>query len=115
MNMGFLTVETVSVILFFISFYALITTDNIIKSIISIGVMEAAVILFLLGVGFTESVKPPIGTDLINAADPLPQALVITAIIIGISVTAVNMIMFISLYRKHRNRYWSLNEETEMR
>ena len=104
--MNYLRIEYFSVAMLFISFYGLITSKNIIKSVVSIGLMEIAVVMFFLGIGFTDSARPPIGQNLENAADPLPQALVITAIIIGIAVTAVNLTVLISLYRQNKTTDW---------
>ena len=104
--MKFLNAEYISAVLFFISFYGLITGNNIVKSIISIGLLEISVIVFLLGVGFRDNDAPPIGQNLTAVSDPLPQALVITAIIIGVAVTAVNLTMFISLVRQNKSTAW---------
>jgi multicomponent Na+:H+ antiporter subunit C len=109
--MDFLNVEFFSIILFFISFYGLITSKSIIKSIISIGLMETAVIMFFLSIGFSHGNTPPIGINLENAADPLPQALMITAIITGLAVTAVNLIMFISICRQYKTTDWAVIKE----
>jgi multicomponent Na+:H+ antiporter subunit C len=98
--------EIASIIVFFIGFFGIITGKNIIKSIASIGIMEIAVVVFFLSFGFSEGMIPPIGADLENVADPLPQALVITAIIMSVAVTAVNLTMLISLYRKHKSSDW---------
>jgi len=92
--------------MFFIGFYGLITSKNIIKSIAAIVIMEMAVIVFFLGVGFVEGMRPPIGAVMENVADPLPQALVITAIIIGVTVTAVNLTMLISLSHQIKKTDW---------
>lgn len=40
-------------------------------------------------------------------ADPLPQALVITAIVVGISVTAIALVMFISMYHTYGTTNWN--------
>jgi len=92
--------------MFFIGFYGLITSKNIIKSIAAIVIMEMAVIVFFLGIGFVEGMRPPIGQAMENVADPLPQALVITAIIIGVTVTAVNLTMLISLSHQIKKTDW---------
>jgi len=92
--------------MFFVGFYGLITSKNIIKSIAAIVIMEMAVIVFFLGVGYVEGVRPPIGQVMENVADPLPQALVITAIIIGVTVTAVNLTMLISLSHHIKKTDW---------
>lgn len=69
--------------------------------------MGGGVILFFLSVNRTADSMPPIFTgDIAVAADPLPQALVITAIVVGISVTAVALIMFIAMYHKFGTTNW---------
>ena len=106
MQMNFLSVEFFSVVLFFISFYGLITSKNIIKSVVAIALMEMAVIMFIISIGFLDGMRPPIGQNLEHVSDPLPQALVITAIIIGVTVAAVNLIMLISLYKQYKTTDW---------
>ena len=104
--MKFEAIEIISIIVFFIAFYGLISGRNAIKSIIFIGLMEIAVIMFFLGLGFEWGLPPPIGQNLENTADPLPQALMITAIIIGLAVTAVNLTILISLCRQSKSTDW---------
>jgi len=106
--MEFQWVEIASVLVFFIGFYGLVTSKNIIKSIAAIGLMELSVVVFFLSIGFMEGIQPPIGQDLAGTADPLPQALVITAIIIGVAVTAVTLTMLISLYRQSGSTDWDI-------
>lgn len=102
--------ENVSLALFFISLYGLCSRRNIIKSIISLAIMQAALILFFLSIDSGSDTIPPIGTSLSQAskvADPLPQALMITAVVIGISVTAISLTMFVSLYHKYGSTNWN--------
>ena len=84
----------------------MITSKNIIKSIASITIIEMAVIVFFLGIGFVDGMRPPIGHNMENVADPLPQAMVLTAIIIGITVTAINLTMLISLTHQIKKTDW---------
>ena len=104
--MSLINAELICAAVFFISFYGLIVSKSIIKSIVSIVVMEMAVIMFLISIGFTDGMIPPIGQNMENAADPLPQALLITAIVIGITVTAVNVTFLISLFRQYQTADW---------
>jgi len=99
-------IEISSVIMFFIAFYGLITSKNIIKSIAAIVVMEMAIIVFFLGLGFVDGMRAPIGQTLENVADPLPQSLVLTAIVVGVTVTAVNLTMLISLSHQIKRTDW---------
>jgi multicomponent Na+:H+ antiporter subunit C len=104
-------IEIITIVMFFISFYGLVTSKGVIKGIISIIIMEIAVIMFFLSLGYKSGILPPMGHDLVNVADPLPQALVITAIIIGVSVTAVNLTMLIALYRQFKTTEWDKLKE----
>jgi len=105
--MPFQIIEIAPIALFFISFYGLISSRKIINSIIFVSLMEMAVILFFLSLGFRAGALPPIGQSLdYVVADPLPQALMITAIIIGLAVTVVNLTMLITLCRQYKTTDW---------
>ncbi len=97
--------EITAVILFFIGVYGVIARRNIIKTVMSIGIMETAIILFFVASGAFGAERAPI-TDAGIAADPYPQALMITAIVIGVGVTAVSLTMFISLYHRYGTTNW---------
>ncbi|MCL2397001.1 MAG: cation:proton antiporter subunit C [Defluviitaleaceae bacterium] len=104
-----------AVALFFISFFGLITSRNIIKTIIFILTMQTSVIMFWLFIGSRTGTIPPIIDvgdiaymyNLPAYADPLPQALMLTTIIIGICVVAINIIMLNTLFRKYKTTEWS--------
>ena len=106
-----------AVVLFFISFFGLITSKNIIKSIIFTILMQTAVIMFLIFLGARYGTTPPIIHDtallydMTAIADPFPQALMLTAIIIGISVTAINITMLNTLFRKYKTLDWATMSE----
>lgn len=99
--------ETVGIILFFIGLYGICARQNMVKTIISIGIMQTAIILYFVASNFETGMRPPIGTAAPGImADPLPQALMITAIVIGVAVTAVSLTMFITLYHKYGTTNW---------
>jgi len=113
--MNFEIVELFAVALFFIALFGLITSKGVIKGIISMVIMEIAVVMFFLSLGFQSGILPPIGNNLgDNVADPLPQALMITAIIIGVAVTAVNMTMLIALSRQFKTTEWDILKKKNM-
>ncbi|MCT4598544.1 MAG: cation:proton antiporter subunit C [Vallitalea sp.] len=105
--------ETIGVALFLIGIYGLLARRNIIKTIISMGIIQSGIILFFLTINYTRNSIPPIGTNLERTSDPLPQALMITAVVIGISITAVSLIMFITLYHRYGTTNW--NKATKKR
>ena len=105
-----ITGENVSIIVFFIGVYGLCARRNILKTIISMAIMQAAIVLYFLSMDFDPESKPPIGQALsstANYADPVPQALMITAVVIGVSVTAVCLTMFVSMYHKYGTTNWN--------
>ncbi len=93
-------------ILFLIGLYGVLTRKNIIKIIIGLCVMEYSLNLFFIMTGYIEGGVAPI-VDL-NAAgsvryvDPLPQAFVLTAIVIGLATTALLLAIAIKLYKKYK-------------
>ena len=95
-------------LIFFISFFGLITSKNVIRTIIFVLMMQTSVVMFWLTVGAREGILPPIQAyeNLDNISDPLPQALMITAIVIGISVVAIAITMFNTLFRKYKTSDW---------
>ena len=101
MNYG----EIGAIIIFFIGVYGIIARRNIMKTVISLGIMDAAIILFFVAAGGFGSQSAPIAGGQ-NASDAVPQALMITAIVIGIAVTAVALTMFIYLYHKYATTNW---------
>ena len=106
----YVNAQTVSLLLFFVGLMGVVTQRNIVKSIIAVNVMDVGAILFLITVNYVPGNVPPVGTaggsgsEIV--ADPFPQALMITAIVIGISVTAVSLAIFINLFRRYGTADW---------
>ena len=103
-------VEIAAIAMFFLGFFGLISSRNIIKSVIFIVLMETGVIMFFLSVGASHGLLPPIADHLYeygSLVDPLPSALMITAIVIGLSITAINITMLMTLLRKYRTSDWN--------
>lgn len=106
--MSWINGENVSIVLFFLGVYGLIARRNIVKSIISLGIMQMATILFFISADVEPGIVPPIGDIAAGTvvADPLPQALMITDIVIGVGITAAGLTMFIHLYHRYGSTNW---------
>ena len=70
--------------------------------IIGMSLLSYAVNLFIFGMGRLETDKPPIirvdgSLDFALYADPVPQALVLTAIVIGFATTALFLVVLLAL------------------
>jgi len=91
-------------ILFCIGLYAVLRKRNIIKIVIGLGIIEYAVNLFFVLVGYRTHGRAPIlakGQAIRNMVDPLPQALVLTSIVIGLAVTALIVAIAIRIFEKY--------------
>ncbi|AHM57354.1 hypothetical protein EAL2_c20730 [Peptoclostridium acidaminophilum DSM 3953] len=91
-----------------IGFYGMCTSRNIIKSIVCLNISQAAIVLvFLRSVYFEGAALPIIGArSASEMVDPLPQALMITAIVIGASVTSLALMISIKLFRAYGSLDW---------
>jgi multisubunit Na+/H+ antiporter MnhC subunit len=99
-----MTVYWMCFILFFVGLYGVITRRNLIKIAISLSIMEFSSFLFLALIGYRKGGVAPIvdPADPVKVyVDPLPQALVLTAIVIGLATTALLMSVIIRIYRKY--------------
>lgn len=91
-------------ILFCVGLYCVLRKRNIIKIIIGLGIIEYAVNLFLVLIGYRMQGRAPIlAPDQVisNMVDPIPQALVLTTIVIGLAVIAVAVSLAIRIYEKY--------------
>jgi multicomponent Na+:H+ antiporter subunit C len=100
-------VYATSILLILIGLYAVLTKKSLIKIIIGLSIIDGGIHLLLIGIGYIKNGTAPIfSPGFENAADkmvdPVPQALVLTAIVIGFGVTAVALSLIIRLYRHHK-------------
>ena len=90
--------------LFLIGLYGVLAKRNLIKIIIGLSIMEYSLNLFLVLIGYVRGGTAPILTQDLKTSvfvDPLPQALVLTAIVIGLATTALLLAVAVRLYRKY--------------
>jgi multicomponent Na+:H+ antiporter subunit C len=93
------------VLLFLFGLYAVLLKRNIIKIIIGFSIMEYAVNLFFALAGFKRGALAPIITEagmVRDFVDPLPQALVLTSIVIGLATTALMLALAMRIYEKYK-------------
>lgn len=105
----------VAVILFCVGLYALIMKTNLIKKIIGLNIVETSVYFFFiamgdvrLGVTTSEWAMAPFAGNVKDAVaglevmvNPIPSALILTAIVVSVSVTSVALGIVIKLYQHY--------------
>ncbi|MFQ5837458.1 MAG: sodium:proton antiporter [Thermoplasmata archaeon] len=85
-------------LLFGIAVYA-IRHGNAIRIVIGLGILSNAVNLMLIAVGFKGETAPILGLAG-SPSDPLVQALILTAIVIGFGVTSFALVLSYALIRE---------------
>jgi multicomponent Na+:H+ antiporter subunit C len=102
-------------LLFMLGLYCAVVKKNMVKIVIGIMVMEYAVNLFLIMLGYRSGGEAPIigrshvdsetgqivAGFLSSSVDPLPQALVLTSIVISLGSLALMISICIRTYEKY--------------
>jgi multicomponent K+:H+ antiporter subunit C len=70
--------------------------------LVGLSLLSYAINLFIFSVGSLSIdrepiVRPGVAADLVNYTDPLPQSLVLTAIVIGFATTALFLVVMLAL------------------
>lgn len=90
----------VAMALAMIGFYAMIAKSNLIKKIIGMNIFQTAVFLFYISIGKVHDGTAPIVWDKAVLYDnPLPHVLILTAIVVSVSTTAVAFALIIRIQK----------------
>ena len=105
LNLPFIAVALIAII----GLATMLYRRNLIKIIIGLGVLEGAINLFLVAMGYRQDGVAPIFTNAPKDQMVMPtvQALTLTAIVIGLATMALLLSMAIIVYRN----YGTLNTE----
>jgi len=100
-----MSVYFLCLVLFCVGLYCVLRKRNLIKIIIGVAIIEYAVNLFFVLVGYKWNGQVPImvpdQTAQTIMVDPLPQALILTAIVIGLATTALMAAVAMRIYQKY--------------
>ncbi len=96
-------------ILLMIGFYAAMAKSNFIKKMIGLSIFQAAVFLLYITMSKIDGGTAPIiqaGAEDAVYSNPLPQVLILTAIVVGISTTALGLGIIVRI----KEEYGSIEE-----
>lgn len=98
----------VVITLMMIGFYTVIAHDNLVKKLIGLNVFQTAVFILYISMGKIAGSTAPIlmqGTAGEHAvyAHPLPQVLILTAIVVGVSTTALGLALIVRINEAYRS------------
>jgi multicomponent Na+:H+ antiporter subunit C len=85
----------------FCGFFGIILKKNLVMKIVSMDVMSTGVIAYYVLIASRNGLFTPILADIKNRtyADPVPQAVILTAIVIGFSIQALMLVGVMKLAR----------------
>ena len=94
-------------ILLCVVLYGLIKSKHLIETIVFFNLFESVIIVLFLKLVYSENGSVPIIDGVLkNYVDPVPQALMITAIVIGTASTALALMFSIRLHHHYGSLLW---------
>ncbi|WP_340099118.1 cation:proton antiporter subunit C [Salinibaculum salinum] len=94
-----------------IGLYMMVANSNLVKMIIGLNLFQTAIFLFFISTAYVAGGSTPVIPEEAAAYDPfvspLPQVIVLTAIVVGIALTAVALALVVRIY----SEYGTLDED----
>ncbi len=88
------------ILLMMLGFYAVIARGNMVKKIVGLNIFQTSVFMLYISMGKIGGGTAPILTGQPDTiySNPLPHVLILTAIVVGVSITAVGYALIIRIY-----------------
>lgn len=90
--------------LFVLGLVGLVTSRNLIHAVVSLGVTQSSTYVLLLAIGYRHGGTAPVFGDVpkgTRVVDPVVQALTLTDIVVGATVTALLLALAIQVDKRH--------------
>lgn len=100
MNFAGLWHYWIVIALMMIGMYTMIARENLVKKIMGLNLFQVSVILFYVSLGKVAGGTAPIlieGAPQTVYSNPLPHVLMLTAIVVGVAVTAVGLALVVRI------------------
>jgi len=95
-----MTERVLLLLLFLVGFWGILGKKNIIKKIFGLNLINSAVVILFVLEGNRAGVHVPImDLGIRDIVDPVPQALTLTAIVIGVCMTAFALALAFRLFK----------------
>ncbi len=96
----------VVIVLMMCGLYILIAHGNLIKKVIGLIIFQTSVFIFYISMAKVEGASPPIIDTTVEQgsilySNPLPHVLILTAIVVGISTTALALALVIRIKQSY--------------
>ncbi|WP_129115171.1 cation:proton antiporter subunit C [Halegenticoccus tardaugens] len=95
------------VLLLGIGLYMITESTNLVKKVVGLNVFQSGIFLFFITSAYLEGGASPIATGEGPYVSPLPHVLILTAIVVGVSLTAVALALIVRIH----SEYGTLDED----
>lgn len=86
------------VAIFAVGLYTMLDSPHLVKKVIGLNLVQVSVFLVFVSAGYVDGAAPPLLSADGPHANPLPHVIVLTAIVVGVSLTAVALSLVVRLY-----------------
>ena len=94
---------SIGIIVILLGLYGILTRKNIIKMIMCLYIMNSGIILFFVSIGYVAGGQAAIFEDGSRLmVDPLPQAVMLTTIVICLVITALSLALALKIYEEYK-------------
>ena len=87
-----------------IGLYGIVTSRDLVHLVICLSVMQSASYLVLLSIGYVKDASAPVFADVplgTRAVDPVVQALTLTDVVVGTTVTALLLALSVQAHKRY--------------
>ena len=96
------------ILLMMAGFYTVISRGNLIKKIAGLSIFQTSVFLLYISIGYvSEGTTPIIAEGFTTYSNPLPHVLILTAIVVGVSTTALGLALVVRI----KEAYGTIEED----
>jgi len=98
----------VVIVLMMIGFYLIIARSNLVRKVIGLNIFQSSVFLLFISMAKVDGGSAPIlAAGIERYSNPLPQVLILTAIVVGVATTALALALVVRI----REAYGSADED----
>ena len=108
------------IVLMMTGLYIVIARENLVKKVMGLNILQVSVIMFFVAIAKVQGGTSPIlleASAQVRYANPLPHVLMLTAIVVGVSTTALALSLVVRIHEAYHsaeeNEIIRIDQESE--
>ena len=92
----------IAIFLMMAGFYVVIAQGNLVKKLVGLNLFQTSVFILSISMGYVDGGAAPIVTaGITHYVNPLPQVLILTAIVVGVATMALGLALVVRIRRAY--------------